>query len=254
MHTALDHAAWRAAHAPEAQKRAAANRLLFDLRQYLNAKSKEDRPVKIGPLLIGLTGLPASGKDTVARILVRNYAYATAAFADALRDEVCVGWNRLDDLWLTDRVIKERPTHDLAIHKCPDADFMRAMLRANQDMRAPRSPRQILQLWGTEYRRTQRPSYWIERLTDRVDELVRKGNKRVVISDVRFPNEADFVRSRRGELWKLHRVYTLAASEHVSDTALQGAIPDVIVHNHGSLEQLEIEINRIIQTSQPRRR
>lgn len=243
----LGRSAKRAQRAPLTQKPAAINRLLFDLKQSLKVSS-----VKQSFTVLGLTGLPGSGKDSTAHFLARNYKFARVAFADALRDELCAAYQMFDLRWLTNRVSKEVPASALAIARSNDAEFVRAMWNDGFDLGDPRSPRELMQLWGTEYRRAHDPNYWVRRAEERLIELRTQGIGNVVFTDVRFPNEAHFVRSQRGLLWEIHRVHSMAASEHASDTSMTREVADAVIHNHGTLEQLELEIDRVMQLTRNR--
>ena len=47
-----------------------------------------------------------------------------------------------------------------------------------------------------------------------------------VVDDVRFPNEAEYIRSRGGVIWRLHREGIEATGEHSSEKPL----PDNLVN------------------------
>jgi hypothetical protein len=115
--------------------------------------------------LIGLTGLAGTGKDTVADLLVTHCGFTKLAFADKLYAEIEHAFG-VEQLYLKHRSTKEHPMTALALRKCNADGFVGRMIihYGEQDQRldldAPRSPRQILQWWGTEYRRKQNPDYW----------------------------------------------------------------------------------------------
>ena len=61
----------------------------------------------------------------------------------------------------------------------------------------PKGYREILQYWGTQVRRKQKDSYWIEKLGQRIEELdakYKKSKERLifVVSDARFINELNY--------------------------------------------------------------
>ena len=61
----------------------------------------------------------------------------------------------------------------------------------------PKGYREILQYWGTQVRRKQKDSYWIEKLGQRIEELDAKYKKEkerliFVVSDARFINELNY--------------------------------------------------------------
>lgn len=156
--------------------------------------------------IVGLMGLKGSGKDTVADHLVAVRGYTRLAFADPLRDEVMQGFGvTLQDLLA--RETKETPQAKFALQRCGDQDFVRCMLALSgpqnsleQFLRAPRSPREILQVWGTEYRRADNPSYWVDQLFARLP-----AEKDCVITDVRFLIEAQRLYRHNAILLRVRR-------------------------------------------------
>ncbi len=201
------------------------------------------------PTIIALTGLAGTGKDTVADILVKHASFHKLAFADALRHEVTESYRlRMDDTTalLTDRATKETPTQRLAFTECKDFGFLGAVALSTRATvsqewcNAPRSPRQIMQWWGTEYRREQRVDYWTHRLADHIRQLHKlDGRDRFVIPDCRFENEATMVRRLGGEVWQVCRAgIEPTEGNHASQTDGTKLDPDNIIDNAGSVTQL----------------
>lgn len=179
--------------------------------------------------LIALCGAAGAGKDTVADMLPAR----KLAFADALYREVAEAWG-VEQHVLRCRETKETPLDSLEMQRCADGDFCFGP-RYRELWHSPRSPRQILQWWGTEYRRGQNPNYWIDRM---VETLAAEAGS-VVITDVRFPNEAALVRQLGGQLWQIRRPgYEAGGTGHASDTGGSEFRPDVVLENFGSLDDL----------------
>lgn len=82
----------------------------------------------------------------------------------------------------------------------------------------------LLQWWGTEYRRAQNPNYWVDKLCESIPGTLDV----VMITDVRFPNEADAIKNRKGYTVKIERLDKAGkpyvapdrSPDHVSETAL----------------------------------
>lgn len=87
------------------------------------------------------------------------------------------------------------------------------------------SVREILQWWGTEYRRAQNPDYWCEEMARRVEAVKAEGAPLVVIDDVRFHNEARFILGWPGPLVRLEPYQGWKPgphSDHISEIGLDG--------------------------------
>jgi len=202
--------------------------------------------------VIGLTGFAGVGKDTVADLLVAHFGFRKLAFADALRGEVAEAFG-IDIGFLSNPHTKHHPLSALAMRRAPSA-FLAAVCFAGGEgtdrggvdhhwLDQPRTPRQILQWWGTEYRRSQHPHYWSRIMLQRLVDYMRDGAMRLVITDCRFQNEADTVRTVGGLLWQVKRPGIDAASTtegaHVSAT--DGAVfkPDTVITNNHAQEHLQ---------------
>lgn len=196
--------------------------------------------------IIGLTGPIGSGKDTVAQLLRTHCGAHTLAFADALRHEIVEAFC-IEHIYLTRRETKEHPISALALSRCLDSAFVDRMVVHHMQQgnpinpEAPRSPRQIMQWWGTEYRRTQSPGYWTQKALQTVRWLYQtKRPALIVISDVRFANEVALVRSLGGQIWQVKREGTeVAHGAHVSEVAGDEFAPDAVINNSHDMRHLQ---------------
>lgn len=198
--------------------------------------------------IIALTGSAGTGKDTAADILVTHCGFTKLAFADALRAEVQAAFSVPAEL-LTRRDLKEMPTEALAFLECADMGFIGSLAHwdlsagANLDrywLMMPHTPRQILQWWGTEYRRRQRINYWLDLLRERIHQLhALDGRTRFVIADARFDNEAHMIRAMGGVVWQITRDgIERVEGQHASATDGSLLNPSVVIDNDDTLHSL----------------
>ena len=194
------------------------------------------------PTLIGLVGEKEVGKDTVGAMLTANYGYERRAFADTLRNEVsdCLNgeFPRVEPL-----VIPEDIKHVLAVYRSHgEAAFEKPV---------PTDMRRLLQWWGTEFRRTFDPDYWVK-------AVAKDLPKSTVITDVRFPNEVAFVRAAGGALIKINRskpdstIGPAVIETHVSeDLAKSDSVEyDLVIDNNGTLADLQAIIAKSFGATQ----
>ena len=150
---------------------------------------------------------------------------------------------------------KNLPIAALALRKAPTA-FLAALSYDNPDvprtpdghidpawLDAPRSPRQILQWWGTQYRRAQHPGYWARILATRVALLQQAGDRRFVITDCRFDNEADTILRMGGCIWQVTRpgvdATTTPEGTHVSAVDGSQFRPSAVIANAPDIRHLQ---------------
>lgn len=203
--------------------------------------------------VIGLAGPADAGKDTVARMLHTHAGFYPLAFADALRGEICAGYG-IDISMLTDRATKETPLPALALSRCQDDGFIGAIMRLHHErdgalfsaaeMDRPRSPRQIMRWWGTEYRRAKHPRYWVSIVAERIRQAhTRNIAHAFVVSDVRFQDEAALVRQYGGLIWQIKRPGREAeAGAHVSATTGAEFQPHTVIDNKHDLRYLQARV------------
>lgn len=166
--------------------------------------------------VIGLTGYAQSGKDTLASILVEKYGYKRIAFADAIRNF----------LYEINPMVSCSPTGYLK-----DLVNLVGWDNAKQETQV----RRLLQDLGVAARNIIDPDIWVETALKNIDP-----NDRVVITDVRFTNEAEHLRSLGGQLWRVKRLGVEAVNSHVSEHELDGYKVDQIFINNGTIEDLRL--------------
>ena len=166
-------------------------------------------------MIIGLTGYAQSGKDTVAKILVDNYGYTRIAFADKIREFL---YETAPDYvkFLVDEVGWEKA-------------------KQNQTVR------ELLQSTGVGARTVFGEDFWIEQAFRKYKDL-----DNVVITDVRFTNEADYIKWYPGaQLWRVERPGVKAVNTHVSETQLDNyPFIDQTFVNNGTIADLEAMVLR----------
>jgi hypothetical protein len=174
--------------------------------------------------LIGLCGDAGAGKGSVAAVLA-GMGFLEMAFADRIYQAVAVitGYSIAD---LKNRRFKEEPLPWLG----------------------GKSPRHLLQTLGTEWgRQTVSPDLWVTMTMRHIDHLARGlDDIAVVITDVRFANEAEAIRQRGGVIWEVRRpgasCLDAAAAGHSSEGGLDESLVDAVIWNNSTLESLAHEV------------
>ena len=177
-------------------------------------------PEKGGAMLIGLTGRARVGKDTAAEHLRFQHWFLPMAFADPIRDGLCVMFGLTPDRFR--EISKELTIDHLGL-----------------------SPRQLMQRLGTEFGRHQvGETVWLDEAARRLARLADNHNRfaqdtpfRVVITDVRFDNEAQWVRDRGGRVIRICREGAPQVTGHVSEAGVRDDLVDCVVSNDGSYEE-----------------
>lgn len=167
-------------------------------------------------LVIGLAGQARSGKDTASGFLESRLRLARLSFADPIRDMLAAGLGLSPACF--EGPTKERPLS--GYHGV--------------------SPRHLMQTLGTEWgRQCVGPDIWLEAMSARIALLSEGSVMGVIIPDVRFANEAAFVRSR-GHLLHIHREARTGIDNpgHVSELPVPFRAGDYWVPNSGSIEDL----------------
>ncbi len=166
--------------------------------------------------IIGLTGPAGCGKTTVAGMIE---GAAVIQLADPLYAALALMLG-VDEAILRHRAAKEKPL--------PGLD---------------RSPRQLLQTLGTDWGRAFVGSdVWLRQAGRRIDALHAAGAATVIVADVRFENEAEWIRHRGGQVWRVEREPATAAAPHASEAGIPYGLIDRTIDNTGSAEETRLRV------------
>lgn len=188
--------------------------------------------------LIGLIGFKCSGKDTIADFLVKN-GYKKLAFADNLRNilKVMFSW---------------------------DSKIFTQEKKESKDEEWGVSPRLMMQLLGTEFIRNicspllntdikfnnkkDKFSYHIKKLFLDNINLFNDENSKIVISDVRFPDEVKFIKWLGGDIIKVNRsIKKNKFSNHESEKYIDTIKEiDYEINNNKSIKELYEKISNLL--------
>lgn len=93
------------------------------------------------------------------------------------------------------------------------------------------------------------PNFFSQRANRPIDLPTRKisfieKNKIVIIKDIRFENEADFVRKHNGKIWHIVRDNAEKINAHSSELGISIGTHDFVLDNNGSLEDLALAVEK----------
>ena len=175
-------------------------------------------------MIIGVVGPKGAGKDTIADYLVANHGFTKLAFADPVK-KVCEVMFALDPVYFHCPRLKEEVVTAWGY-----------------------SPRQMMQIVGTDMVRSQMgDKFWIQHFQVRLQAL--GPDAKVVVSDVRFANEADFIQSLPDSFLLRVTNGSVGTDPHVSETEQCSIRANYVIHNdmnEGGLNKLYKECDDVI--------
>lgn len=174
---------------------------------------ERERKFNTNMIIFGIHGKKRTGKDTLCNCLLKQSplpAYRKA-FADALKLEVAGACG------VTTDIIEQ--------HK----DNFRL----------------ILQGWGTDFRRKMfGDDYWINIMKEELS-ILEKIYKVLVIPDIRFRNEYDFIKRHGGIMIKITRNSITMPDNHESERTI-GAPFNETIDNNGDIKFLGLAAEMLI--------
>ena len=167
--------------------------------------------------LIAFTGPAGVGKSKAASMLVSR-GWTRVKFASTLK-KMCRAMGMTEQMIEGDE--KEAP----------------------QSLFGGQTPRYIMQTLGTEWgRKTVHPDLWVSITSAEIQRHLESG-RNVVVDDCRFENEANCIRALGGFVVSIVGRGGISG-KHESES---GVIPDFVIDNNGTLEELEREIDKLME-------
>lgn len=206
-----------------------------------------------------LTGFARAGKDTVAKILVEELGMETYALAQPIKDIMCALFNWGEEH--RDGSYKEiemlysisPATIDAAgimynsygldkyeaFHDCWDklVTLFSIEISVNDLAYCVISPRRAFQLFGTEWGRLIDDNIWLD--------TAPRDN--VIITDVRFDNEAEYFSKLGAEVIQVVRPgFRPVNSAHVSENGVSLPLIDYTINNDKGLVELKETVLQLV--------
>jgi hypothetical protein len=169
-------------------------------------------------MLIGVTGKAGSGKDTFAKFFI-DKGWTRHGFADPLKRMLEAGFGIDPEAWIY---------HKLKEQKIPWLG---------------KSPRYLAQTLGTDWgRQMVHPDVWLL-----LSEQVLIKEPKLIIPDVRFDNEARWIREHGGVVIRICKTVDWVSdnSEHVSEQGISDDYISRVVVNDGTIAELHKSAARV---------
>ena len=158
-------------------------------------------------MILGFAGKIGVGKTTTSEWFVENHNFVRLSYGEPIK-KALVEFTGLSMNYFTDPVLKEKEIPGL-----PGI-----------------TPRIMMQKLGTDYARNMIfGDYFLWRMEQAIKQ---NPGKNVVIDDVRFDNEANFIRERGGTMIQLFRDFESPSKEqsHASEKGITMLSQDRVVH------------------------
>jgi hypothetical protein len=170
--------------------------------------------------IYGISGRARSGKDTVGAFIKATAGGYTYSLAEPLRRMLNAGFGmNMHDKYWRDRKEEATPAF------------------------GGRSPRHLMQTLGTDWgRNLVSEDLWVNLCAHQF----RLRGPGMIVTDVRFENEARWIRSMGGQVLHISRPQAEAVQAHVSESGVVAFPDDWQVVNDSTLEQLMLRLRQLL--------
>jgi dephospho-CoA kinase len=179
--------------------------------------------------IIGIAGKARSGKNTFASLIAddlvqrKGSTVCVDAFANSVRDTATALFQLKDELYNDDLKEVEDPFWGITYRK-------------------------MLQLVGTEVGRSIDQDIWIKNCIKKLKTKLVSSDV-VIYADLRFENEADWIRDNGGLLIHIVRHGAdgnVGIEGHSSENGVDIHDRDVLIYNDGSIDDLDEKVSEIV--------
>lgn len=193
-------------------------------------------------MIIAICGLQGSGKDTIGSYLINKFNFTKLSFASIIKDIVSIifDWDR--------KMLEGNTKESREWREQIDTWWSEKLQMPNL------TPRFVLQYIGTDiFRKHFHPNIWVSAVERKLSRYTN-----CVITDCRFPNEIEMLRSNnaiilkvtRGELPQWYIDYNNNVIEqpddiHPSEYMWIKSKFDHTIENNKSINDLELQINTL---------
>lgn len=163
-----------------------------------------------------------SGKSSVSDCFVKNHNFVKLSFAAPLKEALVV-LTGLDMSYFTDMKKKEIPIPGIG-----------------------KSPRELMQLMATEFvREMVAPDFWLWRMGQSISKFSERD---IIIDDVRFENEANFIRNNGGQIVHVKRDFDFASDhkQHKSEKGIKISSNDRILCAESTVESTATVLSMMV--------
>lgn len=183
-------------------------------------------------MLIGLTGLKGSGKNTVADYLTDKYDFEQKSFAAKVKESSAACFGIDPSKW---EEWKSDPEMVVSIS---------GMFNDEPDVLI--TVREFLQNYGVEaHRDIFGDSFWLDQVLPNFALTKEVWKKRTVVTDVRFLNEVSRVKENGGFIVNIERQST-ETDGHSSEQPMPQEIIDHTIQNNSSYDDLYKSIDEFL--------
>jgi hypothetical protein len=209
--------------------------------------------------IIGVFGYAGSGKDTVGKLIQYNMSRSKIPIKEVIEDysnnewwmEEQSGWEIKK--WAGKLKYIASIITGIPVEKFEDQEFKKTNLGPEWGM----TVRDLLQKLGTEAMRDGlHKNVWVNALMadykihpEHFNDIANgretgDGYPNWIITDTRFPNEAQAIKDKGGMVIKVDRPGVGPVNGHPSEDALKDYNFDYVIHNDGSINDLD---NKVIE-------
>lgn len=178
-------------------------------------------------LIVGICGKKFHGKDTIADHYVKKYGFTKISLGDPLKHAMKDIFGFSDEqLWGNQKEIVDT--------------FWNT------------TPRDMMQYIGTDLLRGQFSkkyphignNVWVMSIQRQIENLISQGISKIIVPDLRFPNEECVIRSFNGKIIRVIRDSLTSVDTHISENSSEQIHADYTVHNH-ELDKLYMDCDII---------